>query len=65
MYTLVNISPFTEHIIVDVAKFDAHEYDITIFEDDQQSNFINKGSFYKEQYCKCLLHKLFNLSNLK
>lgn len=65
MYTLVNISPFTEHIIVDVAKFDAHEYDITIFEDDQQSNFLNKGSFFKEQYCKCLLHKLFNLPKSK
>lgn len=65
MYTFVNISPFTEHLIVDIAQFDAGEFDITIFEDKQPSNFINKGSFYRELYCKCLLNKLFTLPKSK
>lgn len=62
MYTLVNTSPFIEHPIVDVANYDAHKFDIVVFEDNQPSNFLNGGKFNKEVYCKCLLHKLFSLS---
>ncbi len=65
MYEIVNVSPFIEHPIVDIAQFDAHAYDVTIFEEDQPSNFLNGGIFQKELYCKCLLHKLFTLTKSK
>lgn len=65
MYELVNVSPFLEHPIIDVAQFDAHEFDVTIFEEKQPSNFLNGGIFQKELYCKCLLHKLFILAKSK
>lgn len=65
MYTFVICSPFKEHLIVDIAQFDAGEFDITIFEDGQASNFLNKSKFNLEQYCKCLLHKLFTISKSK
>jgi len=65
MYTFVICSPFVEHPIVDVAHFDAGEFDIAIFEDGQTSNFLNKSKFNKEQYCKCLLHKLFTIPKSK
>lgn len=65
MYDIVNTSPFIEHPIVDIAQFDAHEFDITIFEEEQPSNFLNGGIFQKELYCKCLLHKLFTLTKSK
>lgn len=65
MYNSVICSPFVEHPIVDVAQFDEGEYDIIVFEEEQSSNFINKGCFNKELYCKCLLHKLFTLTKSK
>lgn len=65
MYDIVNVSPFLEHPIVDVAQFDAHEYDIVIFEEDQPSNFLNGGVFQKELYCKCVLYRLFTLPKSK
>ena len=65
MYTFVICSPFVEHPIVDVAHFDAGEFDIAIFEDGQASNFLNKSKFNLEQYCKCLLHKLFTITKSK
>lgn len=65
MYDIVNTSPFLEHPIVDISQFDAHEFDITIFEEEQPSNFLNGGVFQKELYCKCLLHKLFTLTKSK
>jgi len=65
MYTFVICSPFIEHLIVDVAQFDAGEFDIAIFENGQDSNFLNKGKFNLEQYCKCLLHKLFTIPKSK
>lgn len=65
MYEIVNVSPFLEHPIVDVAQFDAHEFDVAIFEEDQPSNFLNGGIFQKELYCKCVLYRLFSLSKSK
>lgn len=65
MYTFVISSPFIEHPVMDIAQYDAHEYDICIFDDSQPSNFINKGQFNLEQYCKCLLNKLFTLPKSK
>lgn len=65
MYTFVICSPFVEHLIVDIAQFDAEEFDITVFEDSQISSFLNKGKFNLEQYCKCLLHKLFTIPKSK
>ena len=65
MYNSVICSPFVEHPFVDVAQFDAGVYDLTIFEDGQYSNFLTKGQFNIEQYCKCLLHKLFTLNKSK
>ena len=65
MYTFVICSPFVEHPIVDVAHYDAGEFDIAIFEEGQPSNFLNKSKFNLEQYCKCLLHKLFTIQKSK
>lgn len=65
MYNSVICSPFVEHPFVDVAQFDAGVYDLTIFEEGQTSNFLDKGQFNKEQYCKCLVHKLFTLNKSK
>jgi hypothetical protein len=65
MYTFVISSLFVEHPIVDIAQFDAHEFAIVIFDEKQQSNFLNAGRFNLEQYCKCLLHKLFTLPKSK
>ena len=65
MYTFVICSPFVEHPIVNVAHFDAGEFDIAIFEDSQASIFLNKSKFNLEQYCKCLLHKLFTITKSK
>ena len=65
MYTYVISSPFVEHPVVDIAQFDAHEFDVFVFEDNQPTNFINKGLFNRELYCKCLLYKLFTLPKSK
>lgn len=65
MYTFVICSPFLEHPIVDIAHYDAGEFDISIFEEGQPSNFLNKSKFNLEQYCKCLLHKLFTIPKSK
>lgn len=65
MYTYVISSPFVEHPVIDITQFDAHEFDISIFEDTQPSNFINKGQFNLELYCKCILNKLFTLPKSK
>lgn len=65
MYNSVICSPFVEHPFVDVAQFDAGAYDLTIFEEGQASNFLTKGQFNIELYCKCLLHKLFTLNKSK
>ncbi len=65
MYTFVISSPFVEHPIVDITQFDAHEYAICIFDEKQPANFLNGGKFYLEQYCKCLLHKLFTIPKSK
>jgi hypothetical protein len=65
MYTYVIGSPFVEHPVVDISQFDAHEFDITVFDENQTSNFLNKGHFNRELYCKCLLHKLFTLPKSK
>lgn len=65
MYTFVICSPFVEHLIVDISQFDAGEFDIAVFEDSQTSSFLNKGKFNLEQYCKCLLHKLFTIPKSK
>lgn len=65
MYTLIITSPFIEHPVVDIARFDAYEFDISIFEEEQSSNFLNKGVFHLKQYCTCVLHKLFTLNKSK
>ncbi len=65
MYNSVICSPFVEHPFVDVAQFDAGVYDLTIFVEGKASNFLVKEQFNKEQYCKCLLHKLFTILKSK
>lgn len=65
MYETIMCSPFIEHPIVDVALAEAGEFDVTIFEEAQASNFLVKGKFDKQQYCRCLLHKLFALPKSK
>lgn len=65
MYAFVISSPFVEHPIVDVAQFESHEFAICIFDDKQPSNFMKDGKFNLQQYCYCLLHKLFAIPKSK
>lgn len=65
MFPNIICSPFVEHPVTDVAQFDARTFDVVAYADDQTSSFILKGNFIKEQYCKCLLHKLFTLTKSK
>ncbi|MES2565567.1 MAG: hypothetical protein V4565_01795 [Bacteroidota bacterium] len=65
MYERVICSPFIEHPIVDVALFDAGEFDVTIIEKGASTNFRKEGIFDLTLYCQCLLQKLFSLPKSK
>ncbi len=62
MYSLIITSPFIEHPITDITAYDAHEFDISIIEQTQSPNFLNKGIFHLKQYCTCVLHKVLTLN---
>ena len=65
MFPNIICSPFVEHPVIDVAQFEAHAFDVVTYGEEQTSSFILQGIFNKEQYCKCLLHKLFTLTKSK
>lgn len=64
---LVQVAPFKEHPIIDYAFAEPGEYDIIAFNPNDPSSFIFAGNFSLQQYCTCLLHKLFllNKSDIK
>jgi hypothetical protein len=57
----VQVAPFKEHPIIDYAVAEPGDYDIIAFGPDHPSSFITSGKFSLQQYCVCLLHKLFLL----
>jgi hypothetical protein len=65
MFPNIICSPFVEHPVVDVAQFEAHVFDVVAYGEEQTSSFFLQGNFNKEQYCKCLLHKLFTIPKSK
>lgn len=61
----VQVAPFKEHNILDIASSEPHEFDVIAFLPEQPSNFILSGKFSLQQYCQCLLRKLFSLNKSK
>lgn len=61
----VQVAPFKEHNILDIASSEPHEFDVIAFLPEQPSNFILTGKFSLQQYCQCLLRKLFSLNKSK
>lgn len=61
----VQVAPFKEHNILDIASSEPHEFDVIAYLPEQPSNFILSGKFSLQQYCQCLLRKLFSLNKSK
>ncbi|MBL7894823.1 MAG: hypothetical protein JNK50_05995 [Bacteroidia bacterium] len=61
----VQVAPFKEHNILDIAHSEPHEFDVITYLPEQPSNFILSGKFSLQQYCQCLLRKLFSLNKSK
>lgn len=61
----VQLAPFVEHIILDIARCEPHEFDVISYLPEQPSDFILSGKFSLQQYCQCLLRKLFSLNKSK
>lgn len=58
-------APFKEHLIIDLSLTEPGEFDIYCFDQAQPTNFIHSGKFSLQQYCQCLLRKLFSLNKSK
>ncbi len=61
----VTTAPFKEHIIIDMTITEPGEFDIYAFDPTHAPNFIVSGKFSLQQYCQCLLRKLFSLNKSK
>ncbi len=61
----VQVAPFKEHNILDIASSEPNEFDVIAYLPEQPSNFILSGKFSLQQYCQCLLRKLFSLNKSK
>jgi hypothetical protein len=57
----VQIAPFKEHPIINYNVIEPTEFDIIAFDPDHTPDFIVFGTFSLQQYCTCLLHRLFLL----
>ncbi len=57
----VQIAPFKEHPIINYTASEPSEFDIIAFGPDHAPDFIISGKFSLQQYCTCLLHRLFLL----
>ncbi len=57
----VQTAPFKEHPIVNYIAGEPGEFDIIAFGPDHAPDFIVSGTFSLQQYCTCLLHRLFLL----
>lgn len=60
----IKTAPFQEHPIANKTQLEPHEFDISTFES-MPPDFISNGNFSLEQYCRCLLQKLFTLNKSK
>ena len=65
MFPNIICSPFVEHPVTDVARIEAKQFDVVAYNSEQTTSFVEHGNFNEEQYCKCLLHKLFSLTKSK
>lgn len=61
----VQVAPFKEHIILDITRCEPHAFDVISYLPEQPSDFILSGKFSLQQYCQCLLRKLFSLNKSK
>jgi hypothetical protein len=57
----VQVAPFKEHPITDHSIAEPNEFDVIAFAQAQAPDFIISDKFSLEQYCTCLLHRLFLL----
>lgn len=57
----VQIAPFKEHPIINYVNSEPGEFDVIAFGPDHAPDFIVSGQFSLQQYCTCLLHRLFLL----
>lgn len=57
----VQIAPFKEHSIINYTTSEPTEFDIIAFAPEHAPDFIVSGTFSLQQYCTCLLHRLFLL----
>ncbi len=57
----VQVAPFTEHPIINRTIAEPSRFDIIAFTPEQTPDFIIANQFSLEQYCTCLLHRLFLL----
>lgn len=60
----IKTAPFQEHPIANISLSEPHEFDVIAFEN-MPPDFILNGSFSLDQYCRCLLQKLFILNKSK
>ena len=52
---------FREHPVVDITISNPGEFDITIYNEEMVPSFLSSGKFLQNQYCSCLLEKIFRL----
>lgn len=57
----VQVAPFKEHPITNPSTAEPNEFDVIAFTQAQAPDFIIANKFSLEQYCTCLLHRLFLL----
>ena len=60
----INVAPFQEHPVTNILLKEPHEFDIIAYTN-LAPDFTIQGTFNLEQYCRCLLHKLFSLNKSK
>lgn len=60
----IKTAPFQEHPVANIVISEPHEFDVIAYEN-LPSDFILNGSFNLDQYCRCLLQKLFVLNKSK
>lgn len=60
----IKTAPFLEHPVANITYSETHEFDIVAHEN-MPPDFISGASFDLEQYCRCLLQKIFTLNKSK
>lgn len=60
----IKTAPFQEHPVANILISEPHEFDVIAFES-MSPDFILNGAFNLDQYCRCVLQKLFVLTKSK